>query len=119
MKRSLLRVGDAWVRMQPARDGNGRTDGRTVWLFGNPILRWIPAQTWTDTRMPILSLAGWDTATTRGWINGILRLDPQWHEVQLERKGGFTFLRGRLLAGSHWYRPDGERWPGADAPGPH
>ena len=45
--------------------GNTRTDGQTVWLHNNAIVRRLPCGTVQA------SLAGWNTPTTRERVNGI------------------------------------------------
>lgn len=65
MRKVTGQIKEAFERRQSKKVGNTRTDGMTVWLHGNPIVkrdadglvRW--------------SLAGWNTPTTRERVNGI------------------------------------------------
>jgi hypothetical protein len=65
MRKVTQQIKAAFELRQPLKVGNTKTDGNTVWLHGNAIVkrdldglvRW--------------SLAGWNTPTTRERVNGI------------------------------------------------
>jgi hypothetical protein len=59
--------------------GNTSTDGETMFLHGNPIAR-------LKDKNLILSLAGWNTVTTRERINGLL-MSLGLHCFVCQRKG--------------------------------
>lgn len=70
------KVTDQTVRAFIAGDeltvGNTRTDGRTLWLFGNPIAH-------KRGHSIFFSFAGWPTLTTAERLNGLLQaLGASW-----------------------------------------
>ena len=67
MRRVTAIVLDALEKGQERKVKNTETDGFNVWLFGNKIIQW-------DKKREILrvSLAGWDSPTTRDRVNAAL-----------------------------------------------
>jgi len=56
----------AWSQGKSKKVGNTRTDGKNIWLYGNPIVRTVDGHVY-------ISDGGWQTATTRERLNGVLR----------------------------------------------
>src|SRR5210317_126082 len=90
MRKVTEQIKQAFERRESKKIGNTRTDGNTVWLHGNAIVkrdldglvRW--------------SLAGWNTPTTRERVNGIANA------------GVFQFkfkpvLNGQVIDSSDWF----------------
>ena len=69
--------------------GNTHTDGNTVWLHGNAIVRRNEGGAIEAT------LAGWNTLTTRERVNGITGM--QFHQVNFE-----AFLDGKPICETAW-----------------
>ena len=65
MRKITQQIKQAFERRESKTIGNTTTDGNTVWLHGNAIVKRDPDGfvRWT--------LAGWNTPTTRGRVNGI------------------------------------------------
>ena len=59
----------AFLRGDTKVCGNTQTDGRSLWLHGNRI-----AQKTSTLGVVMMSLAGWNTPTTRERLNGLLNL---------------------------------------------
>ena len=81
MRKVTEQIKEAFERRQSKKVGNTRTDGMTVWLHGNPIVkrdadglvRW--------------SLAGWNTPTTRSLYRW--RKDPfLQHQYEYKNSNG-------------------------------
>jgi len=56
----------AWSQGKSKKVGNTRTDGKNIWLYGNPIVRTVDGHVY-------ISDGGHATATTRERLNGFLR----------------------------------------------
>jgi len=65
MRTITSQIRAAFETQTAKRIGNTRTDGQTVWLHGNPIVRRC-----ADGIVEV-SWAGWETTTTRERISGI------------------------------------------------
>ena len=65
MRKVTREIADAFCNRRPRKCGNTRTDGTTIWLHGNPIVRHA------DNGEIEITLAGWDTVITRERINGV------------------------------------------------
>ena len=63
------KTGRAFLRGDTKVSGNTQTDGKSLWLHGNKI-----AQKTDTSDVVMLSLAGWNTPTTRERLNGVLDL---------------------------------------------
>ena len=80
MRKVTERIKRAFEQGKALKLGNTETDGDTVWLFGNEIIRRDNVGTVWAT------LAGWNTPTTRERVNGItgLRIYQQNFEAKLD-----------------------------------
>ena len=66
MRKITKEITDAFFARRSRKCGNTRTDGTTIWLHGNAIAQWQLGELF-------ITLAGWDTVTTRERLNGIGR----------------------------------------------
>jgi hypothetical protein len=73
--------------------GNTRTDGKSVFLFGNEIIR-------KEMGKVFFSLAGWNTPTTRERISGITG-------VGVSTCKGTAMVNGRVIDDNEWYQVNG------------
>ena len=67
MRKVTREIVQAWARGDSLTVGNTCTDGDTIWLHGNAIV-WKTG----DADVIALTLAGWNTVTTRERLNGVL-----------------------------------------------
>lgn len=67
------------------RDGNTTTDGNAIYLYGSKIAEKRDGVLW-------VSLAGWNTNTTRERLNGL-------DDVSVNTKLGQAFLNGKMWDG--------------------
>ena len=90
MRKVTQQIKQAFESRQPLKVGNTRTDGNTVWLHGNAIIKRDPQGfvRW--------SLAGWNTPTTRERVNGIVNAGV--HQVDFE-----PVLNGEVIDSSDWF----------------
>lgn len=65
MRKVTEKIADAFYAKRKLRVSNTYTDGQAVWLYGNKIVERRRDGIW-------VSLAGWNTLTTRERLNGIL-----------------------------------------------
>ena len=65
MRKVTQQIKEAFERREAKSVGNTTTDGNTVWLHGNAIVKRDP------DGLVRWSLAGWNTPTTRERVNGI------------------------------------------------
>jgi hypothetical protein len=82
-ERNLMRqvtktIVDAFFARRSRKCGNTRTDGQTFYLHGNAIAKWEDGDIY-------ITLAGWNTVTTRERLNGIGR----------DVRGGFSIHQHR------------------------
>lgn len=70
--------------------GNTKTDGQTVWLHGNAIVKR------DASGLVLASLAGWNTVTTRERVNGIAGFN--FHHVK-----GKACLDGQPIDKQAWF----------------
>jgi hypothetical protein len=90
MRKVTEQIKKAFQQGKSLKAGNTRTDGQTVWLHGNAIVkrdadglvRW--------------SLAGWNTPTTRERVNGIANAGVC--QVNFE-----PILNGQEINSSDWF----------------
>jgi hypothetical protein len=80
-------IAEAFMAGKKRRIANTSTDGQTVWLHNNPIVRKA-----ADGSVEV-SLAGWPTPTTRERINGIL--SGLGLDVRVSQRGGSQMLNGK------------------------
>jgi len=65
MNKSAQAVSRAFVRGESKTVGNGSTNGDRLFLFGNTIA-------FKEDHRVFVTLAGWNTPTTRRWVNSVL-----------------------------------------------
>ena len=68
MRKVTEQIKQAFNNGTSLKVGNTRTDGQTVWLHGNAIVKRDPSG------LVMATLAGWNTPTTRERVNGITGL---------------------------------------------
>lgn len=85
MRKVTREVTDAFFNRRPRKCGNTRTDGTTIWLHGNAIAQWQGGELF-------ITLAGWDTVTTRERLNGIGRRAARWGLFSVFRDRGVTMI---------------------------
>lgn len=90
MRKVTATVVGAFLQRRPAKMGNTRTDGDTLYLHENAIARWAAPG---ELRV---TLAGWDTPTTRNRLNAL-------PNVSVYRVKGKTHLNGAPWSGD--WRP--------------
>jgi len=81
MRKVTKVITDAFFDRRSRKCGNTRTDGTTIWLHGNAIAQWQGVELF-------ITLAGWDTVTTRERLNGIGRRAA----FSVFRDRGVTFI---------------------------
>lgn len=81
-----------FMQRTPATQGNTHTDGNTLYLHDNAIAR--------HTADGIeISMAGWETVTTRERLNGL-------PGVSISQRAGVQYLNGKAWHDSHvWTNP--------------
>ena len=90
MRKVTEQIRNAFNAGASLKVGNTETDGQTVWLHGNAIVKRDP------DGLVRWSLAGWNTPTTRERVNGIANA------------GVFQFkfepvLNGEIIDSSDWF----------------
>ena len=90
MRKVTEQIKRAFEQGTSLKVGNTETDGKTVWLHGNAIIKRDPQGfvRW--------SLAGWNTPTTRERVNGIVNAGV--HQVDFE-----PVLNGEVIDSSDWF----------------
>ena len=90
MRKITQRIRKAFLNGQSLTIGNTKTDGKSVWLHGNEIVKTSAnGQVWA-------TLAGWNTPTTRERVNGIT--DLGFHQVNFE-----PILDGHPVDANDWF----------------
>ena len=69
---------------------NTKTDGKTIWLYGNAIIKRDP------DGLVRWSLAGWNTQTTRERVNNIVN-------AGVRQVKGEPVLNGQIIDSSDWF----------------
>lgn len=90
MRKVTQQIKQAFERRESKTIGNTKTDGNTVWLHGNAIVKR------GFDGLVIASLAGWNTPTTRERVNGITGLG--FHQKNFE-----PMLNGHIINPSDWF----------------
>ena len=90
MRKVTAQIKQAFERGEAKTVGNTTTDGKTVWLHGNAIIKR------DASGFVIWSLAGWNTPTTRERVNGIVNAGV--HQVNFE-----PVLNGHIINPSDWF----------------
>ncbi len=83
MRQITQRIVHAFQGRYELRIDNSRTDGTSLWLFGNKIAEWREDGLW-------ITNAGWDSRTTNERLNGL-------SGVHVTKRRGELFLNG-----FHW-----------------
>jgi hypothetical protein len=86
MRQITRKIVDAFESRNSLTIDNSRTDGQSLWLFGNRIAEWRSDGLW-------ISNGGWDSKTTKERLNGL-------RGVMIHQIRGEWFLNGRLWDGS-------------------
>ena len=88
MRQITQRIKDAFDAGKSLQISNTRTDGQSVWLHGNEIVR-------REGNKVLATLAGWNTPTTRERVNGVT--GAGFHQVNFE-----AFLNGKPVSDREW-----------------
>ncbi len=95
MRKVTQRIKSAFEQGRSLTVGNTRTDGESVWLHGNKIVKREDGEVFA-------TLAGWNTPTTRERVNGIT--DAGFHQVNHE-----AMLNGNPVDSYEWINVGKER----------
>ena len=90
MRKVTKEIKEAFAQGKAKKVGNTETDGQTVWLHGNAIVKRDP------DGLVRWSLAGWNTPTTRERVNGIAKCGV--HQVSFE-----PVLNGQVIDSFDWF----------------
>jgi len=90
MRKVTQQIKKAFEQGKSLKVGNTETDGKTVWLHGNAIVKRDP------DGLVRASLAGWNTPTTRERVNGITGLG--FHQQNFN-----AMLNGEIIDPSDWF----------------
>jgi len=90
MRKVTETIKEAFEQGISKKVGNTETDGQTVWLHGNPIVKRDP------DGLVRWSLAGWNTPTTRERVNGIANANVC--QVEFE-----PVLNGQVIDSFDWF----------------
>lgn len=82
MRKVHATIGEAFKRGEAFNTARASTDGETVFLHGHPIFK-------RKGDKYYLSLAGWPTPTTRGYINALC--------LNLGLNGGVSQVKGKQM----------------------
>ena len=91
MRQVTKQIREAFEQGTAKKVGNTETDGQTVWLFGNPIVKREPSG------LVLWSLAGWNTVTTRERVNGIVGAGVR------QVKGRPVLANGHEIVATDWF----------------
>ena len=90
MRKVTAQIKEAFEQGKPLKVGNTETDGKTVWLHGNAIVKRDP------DGLVRWSLAGWNTPTTRERVNGIVNAGVRQFQ-------GEPIFNGEEINSSDWF----------------
>ena len=93
MRKVTNQIAKAFFNSQSKAIGNTKTDGQSVWLHGNKI-----AEKTADGLK--LTLAGWNTVTTRERLNGILQVFNL--EGGYNQKAYEPYFNGQMINANEW-----------------
>lgn len=96
MRKATEQVTAAFLSRGAKRVGNTASTGETIELHGNTIAMWKTGNADGSAWSLWITLAGWDTATTRERLNAL-------PGVHVHRAKGQTYLNGEPWDGS-WKR---------------
>jgi len=89
MRKVTQTIKEAWLNGEAKTVSNTHTDGNSVWLHGNQIIKVKEnGEVWA-------TLAGWDTPTTKERVNGIT--NAGFHTVNFE-----THINGVPVDDDEW-----------------
>lgn len=91
MRKVTKRIVNAFANNRSLTVGNSKTDGKSIWLHGNKIVtKGVDGDIYVNN-------CGWDTATTKERLNGLI-----------DRYGG----KHRIYQKNYvWYWGDGKEFP--------
>jgi len=98
MRQITRKIVDAFESRNSLTIDNSRTDGQSLWLFGNRIAEWRSDGLW-------ISNGGWDSKTTKERLNGL-------RGVSIAQVRGKWILNGRLWDGSWVHVGSWSGWSG-------
>ena len=90
MKKVTEKIKAAFEVGKALKVGNTETDGKSVWLHGNEIVKRDPSG------LVLWSLAGWNTVTTRERVNGIA-------DAGVRQVKGEPTLDGQAISSNDWF----------------
>lgn len=90
MRKVTAQIKQAFEQGKSLKVGNTRTDGKTVWLHDNAIVKRDP------DGLVRWSLAGWNSPTTRERVNGIANAGVR--QVKFE-----PILNGQVIDSFDWF----------------
>ena len=95
MRKVTQQIANAFAQGTPKTVGNTWTDGQTVYLHTNKIVE-------RTNDGIFMSLAGWNTATTRERLNGIAQVLGL--EVSFHQKNFAPYLNGSIIHATEWVK---------------
>jgi hypothetical protein len=90
MRQVTKKIKEAFEQGKSLKIDNTETDGQTVWLYGNAIVKRDP------DGLVRWSLAGWNTPTTRERVNGIANAGVCQFKFE-------PVLNGEVIDSSDWF----------------
>ncbi len=90
MRKVTAQIKAAFEQGISLKVGNTKTNGKTVWLHGNAIIKRDP------DGLVRWSLAGWNTSTTRDRVNGIVNAGVRQEDFE-------PVLNGEIIDSSDWF----------------
>jgi len=100
MRKVTQQIANAFAQGNKMTIGNTYTDGNAVMLHGNCIAEKDP---WGNITM---SLAGWNTPTTRERLNGIAEVLGL--KARFTKRGNWAYLNDRPVQNNLWYPVHGK-----------
>lgn len=85
MRVTTSKICNAFENRRALTLGNSKTDGTSLWLFGNKIAEWREDGIW-------ITNAGWNSNTTKERLNGLTG-------VSIQQRAGSWYLNGNLWQG--------------------
>tara|TARA_R110002020_G_scaffold399683_1_gene609520 strand:+ start:225 stop:518 length:294 start_codon:yes stop_codon:yes gene_type:complete len=95
MRKITETIANAFAQGTNKAQGNTVTVDGKVYLHGNEIVK-------RDSDGLYMSLAGWNTTTTRERLNGIAQVLGL--DVSFNQKAFEPYLNGKLIDASNWYK---------------
>lgn len=90
MRKVTKQIKEAFDNQKARKVGNTHTDGKTVWLHGNAIVKR------DENGNVFATLAGWNTPTTRERVNGITGMGFHQHKHE-------PCLNGKPINSTDWF----------------